>query len=161
MIDTSELTNFVKKTQRVKRNLKPYMARTLDEMGEQFLDMVQAEIRANGNIISQKLMASFAKGGAGNVYRLNAGGLTLEVGSSIKYAKWVNEGHGQRPGRFIPGFWSGKRFIYVPGYGSGMVLKANFVKGSFYFDEAVDQLEELLPDIGRKAFEHFWELYFG
>lgn len=161
MIDTSQLEDFVKKSQRCQREMKPYAARTLDEIGQQFLDMVVSEIRANGNFISGKLAASFSKGGAGNIYRLDAGGLTLEIGSSIKYAKWVNEGHGQRPGRFVPGFWSGKRFVYVPGYGKGMVLKANFVKGSFYFDEAVDQLEELLPTIQRTTIEHFFELYFS
>lgn len=160
MIDVSELEALAVKAERCQRNLKSYIARSLDELGEQFLDMIVSEIKANGNVISSKLANSFRKGGEGNIYRLDAGGLSLEIGSSVKYARWVNDGHGQRPGRFVPGYWSGKRFVYVPGYGSGMVLKANFVKGSHYFDEAVDQLEELFPTFAKKTIEHFFELYF-
>lgn len=54
------------------------------------------------------------------------------------YATWVNDGHRQRPGRFIPGYWqSRRRFVYVPNYPGGMVLKKNFVKGRFFVEKGI------------------------
>lgn len=161
MIDTSNLSAFLERVQLAQSELKPFAARTLDEIGEEFLDMVQGEIQSNGHIVSGALAASFKKGGAGNIYQLDTGGLTLTIGSTVNYAKWVEKGHGQRPGRFIPGYWAGKRFVYDRGAPGGMVLKANFVKGSYFFTKACAQLRELFPTFTEKAFEHFFAMYFG
>ena len=71
----------------------------------------------------------------------------MEIGTRVEYARWVNDGHSQQPGRFIPGVWSGDRFIYTPGADSGMVLKASFVEGSHFFDHAEAAFEAMFPDL--------------
>ena len=58
------------------------------------------------------------------MWLLSDGDLSLEVGTNVKYAKWVNDGHKANPdgvaSRFIPGKWVGDRFIYDPNAKEGM-----------------------------------------
>lgn len=160
MIDVSQLENFARQCEAAAADLKPYAGQVLDEVGEKFLDIVQAAIQGAGNVDKGKLLASFAKGGGGNIYVLNTGGLTLTIGTSVEYAKWVNDGHRQKPGRFVPGVWEGNHFRYVPGAKTGMVLKASFVQGSHFFDKSVQVLERMFPEMTDRAFEQFFRRYF-
>ena len=137
------------------------MGKTLQEVGEEFLTIVQEAIEGAGNVDTGKLLSSFTKGGSGNVWNLDLGGLTLEIGSTLDYAKYVNDGHRQQPGRFVPGYWEGNHFRYSPGSKSGMVLKASFVAGSHFFDRSVQTLERMFPEMADKAFEQFFRRYFG
>lgn len=57
------------------------------------------------------------------------------------YALWVNDGHKQRPGRFIPGYWEGRHFRYDPNANEGMVLKKPWVQGRFFVEKSILQLE--------------------
>lgn len=57
------------------------------------------------------------------------------------YALWVNDGHRQRPGRFIPGYWEGTHFRYDPNADGGMVLKKPWVQGRFFVEKSVLQIE--------------------
>ena len=59
--------------------------------------------------------------------------------SQLEYAKWVNEGHSQEPGRFIPGEWNGNKFDYKPGAKTGMVLKASFVEGLHFMEAGLEK----------------------
>lgn len=161
MIEVQELEAFARKCEAAAADLKPYMGDMLDKIGEEFLKLVQQSIRAKGNVDFGKLLASFQKGGAGNIYQLDAGALTLTVGSSIDYAEYVNKGHRQTPGRFVPGVWEGSHFRYVPGAKTGMVLKASHVKGSGFFDVAERAAENTLETYAERAFNQFWARYFG
>ena len=153
MVDTSELDSFVSRLDSAIPQIKPKLAKILDNAGERFLRLVQDQIEVAGNVDTRTLLSSFSKGAGNGIYRLNEGGLTLEIGTRVKYARWVNDGHRQRPGRFIPGVWSGERFIYTPGASTGMVLKASFVEGSHYFDHAEAAFEAMFPDLVREQTE--------
>ena len=161
MIDVSELENFARNCEAAAADLKPYAGKVLEEAGEEFLNIVQSYIESLGNVDTGKLLASFTKGASGNIWELNLGGLTLTIGTNVEYAKWVNDGHRQKPGRFVPGYWEGNHFRYSPGAKSGMVLKASFVAGSHYFDRSVQVLERMFPEMVDKAFEQFFQLYFS
>ena len=153
MIDASQLEAFARKVEAASTDLKPYMGKTLQEVGEEFLTIVQEAIEGAGNVDTGKLLSSFTKGGSGNVWNLDLGGLTLEIGSTLDYAKYVNDGHRQQPERVVPGYWEGAK--------SGMVLKASFVAGSHFFDRSVQTLERMFPEMADKAFEQFFRRYFG
>ena len=56
-----------------------------------------------------------------------------------EYAPWVNEGHDQQPGRFIPGEWKGDRFIYDPDAKTGMVLKKSHVEGLHFLEHGLEK----------------------
>ena len=147
MVDTSELDSFVSRLESAAPQIKPKLAKILDNAGERFLRLVQEQIEAGGNVATRTRLSSFSKGVGNGIYRLNAGGLSLEIGTRVEYARWVNDGHSQQPGRFIPGVWSGDRFIYTPGADSGMVRKAAFVEGSHFFDHAEAAFEAMFPDL--------------
>lgn len=161
MIDVSQLEKFARQCEAAATNLKPYAGQFLDDVGEEFLDIVQAEIQRSNNIDTGAMLASFTRGGTNNVYQLDTGALTLTVGTNVYYAKWVNEGHRQQPGRFVPGVWSGSHFRYVPGASTGMVLKASFVRGSNFFDKAQEVLKRMFPEMTERAFEQYFRRYFG
>ena len=57
------------------------------------------------------------------------------------YALWVNDGHRQRPGRFIPGYWEGNHFRYDPTADGGLTLKKSWVMGRFFVETSILQLE--------------------
>ena len=83
MIDVSQLEAFARKVEAASTDLKPYMGKTLQEVGEEFLTIVQGAIEGAGNVDTGKLLSSFTKGGSGNVWNLDLGGLTLEIGSTL------------------------------------------------------------------------------
>ena len=91
MIDVSELEAFARKCEAMQADLKPYAGKTLEEIGEEFLDIVQAQIQGAHNVDKGTLFGSFTKGGAGNIFQLDMGALTLTIGTDVYYAKWVNK----------------------------------------------------------------------
>ncbi len=133
----------------------------MDALGNEFLDIVVQQIIGREVTDSRNLLASFTKGADGNVWTSSDGGLTLEVGTSVEYAKWVNDGHKQRPGRFIPGSWNGDRFIYQPGAKTGMVLKAQWVEGKHYWEAAIRTMEAMMPNYIEAKMNQWLSTYFG
>ena len=69
------------------------------------------------------------------------GNFSVEIGSDCEYAKFVEEGHRQTPGRFVPAI--------------GKKLKADFVKGRHMLGDSITQeednlnknIDELLKDV--------------
>ena len=61
----------------------------------------------------------------------------IEIRSPAKYAGYVNYGHSQQPGRFIPGTWQGDKFRYNPKAKTGMVLKKSHVKGKKFVEASI------------------------
>lgn len=76
------------------------------------------------------------------------------IKTPAKYAVYVNDGHSQEPGRFIPGRWDGDKFRYDPEEkNGGMVLKAPFVEGDHFVERSFEQLTPLVPGYFLKALE--------
>ena len=50
MIDASQLEAFARKVEAASADLKPYMGKTLQEVGEEFLTIVQGAIEGAGNV---------------------------------------------------------------------------------------------------------------
>lgn len=101
-----------------KEELKLFM----NVVGLEFLNAVQSEIRACNSVVTGLLINSFSKGGTDNVWEESGGGLTIDVGSNVEYARYVNDGHSKTPKgvkqRFVPGHWTGEgdgaQFKYEP-----------------------------------------------
>lgn len=137
----------------------------LEGIGNEFLRILQDEIIRRKAIDSRMLLASFEKGGAGNVWKLTDGGLTLEVGTNVSYASYVNDGHWTNPKgvdrRWVPGSWQGDRFVYDPSADTGMLLKQQWVEGKHYWESALRILNEIYPDILEKKLQEWLDSYFG
>ena len=73
------------------------------------------------------------------------------IHSPAHYVGFVNYGHSQRPGRFIPGTWNGDKFNYNPSSKTGMVLKASHVKGQHFIEEAIKQVTPRIDDHFKNA----------
>ena len=69
----------------------------------------------------------------------------IVIQSPARYARWVNYGHGQQPGRFIPGSWKGDEFEYKPGAKTGMVLKKSFVPGKHFVEASISATASKIP----------------
>lgn len=133
----------------------------LEAIGVEFLNEVREQIISRNVKKTSLLLHSFEKGGDSNVWELDLGALRLEVGTSIEYALWANNGHRQQPGRFIPGYWKGDEFIYDRNASGGMVLKANWVEGKHYFDAALRVFAPQFEKSFERKLEKWLADYFG
>lgn len=136
----------------------------LEGLGNEFLRIVEDEIIRRKVLDTRLLLASFHKGDGNSLWELTEGNLTLEVGSTLEYAGYVNDGHWTNPKgvdrRFVPGYWQGDRFIYDPTAEGGMVLKQHFVDGKPYFDSALRILDKMLPEFLDKKLQEWLDNYF-
>ncbi|MGE7869600.1 HK97 gp10 family phage protein [Bacillus paramycoides] len=130
------------KLNRMASGLDRNVALWLEASGFQFLEEVQNQIISLAVVDTRLLLNSFTKGDGENVWRSSDGGLTLDVGTSVSYAKVVNNGH-QQVRRFVPGRWEGHNFEYDPHAPTGMMLTAKFIEGRPYWDNAVAIYERM------------------
>ena len=137
----------------------------LEGIGEEFLRIISEEIVRRQVMDTRNLLNSFTRDADGNVWKLTEGDLTLEVGTSVKYAAYVNDGHWTNPSgvsvRFVPGYWNGDRFTYDPSADEGMALKQQWVQGSHYWESGLRILERLYPQFLEKKLQEWINSYFG
>lgn len=161
-IDMSEFKEFFGTVEKAARGgFKKEFELFLEGLGNEFLRLVQDEIIRRKVLDSRLLLASFEKGADGNIWKMEDSGCVLEVGTNVEYATYVEYGHNQQPGRFIPGRWEGDRFIYEPGAKEGMVLKAKWVDGKHYYDGALHIMEKLYPEMLERKLQEWINNYFG
>ena len=98
--DTVELENFVKRLGKAAQgDFKRALNKFLEGLGMEFLRILQDEIVRRNVLDYRLLLHSFQKGDGENVWTLDENGLTLEVGTNVEYAKFVNDGHWTNPER--------------------------------------------------------------
>ena len=134
-------------------------------LGMEFLRVIQDEIIRMQAVDTRLMLASFSKGAEGNTWEVSDGGLTLTVGSTLNYAQYVNDGHWANPQgvkvRFVPGRWSGDRFIYDPSAKGGMVLKQQWVEGYHYWESGLKIIEEMMPKLLENKLQAWLNDYFA
>lgn len=134
-IDQSELKQLNEKIIQLAKTFKGEIGEWFDALGIEFLGIVQDEIIRKGVVDTRLLLNSFSKGDANNLWEVGAGGLTLEIASNLEYSKFVNDGHMQHK-RWLPGIWSGDKFIYDASSNQGMMLTEKFIEGYHYWESA-------------------------
>lgn len=165
-VDLTEFKAFVSRLKNAASgDFKKELTLFMNGLGTEFLRVVEDEIIRRKVMDTRLLLASFHEGGEGNVWAIGDDGLTLEVGTNVTYAKYVNDGHWTNPKgvdkRFVPGRWEGDKFIYDPSAKTGMVLKQKWVEGSHYFDSAVRIFEKMFPNILEVKLQEWLDKYFG
>lgn len=164
--DLSEFESFFKRLKRAAGgDFKKELALFLEGLGAEFLRIVEDEIVRREVMDTRLLLSGFHKGSGDGVWELDEGGLTLEVGTNVSYAAYVNDGHwtnkkGQES-RFVPGRWSGDRFVYEPGAKTGMILKQKWVEGAHYWESAIRILERIYPKLLEAKLQDWIDRYFG
>jgi hypothetical protein len=165
-IETTDIKKFVDQLGTAARgDFRKELAVFIEGVGMEFLKVVQDEIIRKQTVDTRLLLNSFQKSEDGNLFTLNEGNLTVEVGTNVEYASYVNAGHWLNPKgvqtRFVPGHWSGDRFIYEPGAKTGMLLKQKWVEGSHYWDDAIRIMEEMLPGLMEAKIQQWIQNYFS
>lgn len=166
-IDMSEFKEFFGSVERAaKGDFRKEFELFLEGLGNEFLRILQDEIVRRKVMDSRQLLASFEKGADGNVWELTEGGLTLEVGTNLEYASYVNDGHWTNTKgierRWVPGHWEGDRFIYDPAEkNSGMLLKQHWVEGKHYWESALRILDRIYPELLEAKLQEWLDSYFG
>lgn len=165
-IDISELERFVEKLGTAsKGDFKKELSLFLEALGFEFLRILEDEIIEKKTVDTRLLLNSFQKGTENNIYTLNEQNLTLQVGTNVKYASYVNDGHWTcKQGefmRFVPGYWSGDKFVYDSNSKTGMVLKQQWVPGSHYWDSALIIMQLMLPELMEARVKKWLLSYFG
>ena len=91
--------------------------------------------------------------------------MTLTVGSTLDYAQWVNDGHWANPSgvavRFVPGSWSGDRFVYSPGAKGGMILRQQWVEGYHFWEAGLRIIEQMIPKFLETKLQQWLDTYFS
>lgn len=164
-VDVSEAKAFFDKMGRSSEDFHNEMSTWLEGLGEEFLDIIQDEIIRRQVVDTRLLLHSFYKGDANGVWQISDGGLTLEVGTTVNYAAYVNDGHwtcskGQTK-RFVPGYWDGDRFVYDPSSKTGMVLYQKWVEGKHYWESALRILEKMMPELLEAKVKQWLDKWFG
>lgn len=173
--DFSEYRAFFEKMGAASKDFHKQLEQWLDAMGVEFLNEVREQIISRNVKRTTLLLHSFEKGSEGNVWEADLGALRLEVGTSIEYALWANNGHrtfgpsktkhfklpNGEDARFVPGYWSGDEFIYDPSAKGGMVLKFHWVEGKHYFDAALKVFAPVFEKSFERKLEEWLASYFG
>ncbi|MBO1583153.1 HK97 gp10 family phage protein [Bacillus sp. XF8] len=141
-INTRGFREFSAKLNRMSSGLDQQVALWLEASGFQFLEEVQNQIIALNVVDTRRLLNSFTKSDSDNIWRSSEGGLVLEVGTNVEYARLQNDGW-QQVRRFVPGRWEGHNFEYDPHAPTGMMLTAKFIEGRPYWDNAVAIYERM------------------
>ncbi len=165
-IEATDIKKFVNKLNNAGRgDFQKELALFIEDIGEEFLRIVQDEIIRKQTVDTRLLLNSFQRSADGNMFVLKEGDLIIEVGTNVEYASYVNDGHWLNPKgvqtRFVPGHWTGDRFIYEPGANTGMLLKQKWIEGSHYWDYAIDAMEKMLPGLMEEKVQQWLQEYFS
>ena len=165
-VDFSQYKAFIERLKQAgSGDFKNELALFLEGAGYELLRIVQDEIIRLKVMDTRLLLQSFYKGREENVWTLDEGNLTLEIGTNVKYATYVNDGHWLNPkgvdSRFVPGRWEGHRFIYDPDAKTGMVLKQKWVEGAHYWENALRSFEKIFPELLDTMVQRWIDKYFS
>ena len=164
--EAEELKDFFAKCQKAGNgDFKKQLALYLDSIGAEFLRILEDEIIRLKVIDTRLLLNSFQILEGKDALSITEGGLTLEIGTNVEYAAFVNDGHytckkGEKM-RFVPGVWNGDKFEYQPGAKTGMMLKQKWVKGRHYWENALRIIDRMMPELLEKKLQKWLDNYFG
>ncbi len=163
--DMQELKQFFQQMeQAAKGDFKKGFSLWIEAVGFDFLKVVQDEIENRKVMDSRLLLNSFTKNAEGNIWELSSDGLTLEIGTNVNYANYVEKGHWTNPQgveqRFVPGYWNDDRFIYDKNAKTGMVLKQKWINGKHYFESALRIYETIFEKSAEKKLQEWLQKYF-
>ncbi|EJA0855076.1 HK97 gp10 family phage protein [Listeria monocytogenes] len=148
-LEIEGLEELIEELETFKKGLPEKFKEWLEASGMAFLDIVQDEIISSETVDTRRLLNSFSKTSAGNVFVMSGSGMSLEVGTNVDYAWYVNDGHftinpnSGKDRRWVPGYWKGDKFTYDPGAKTGMMLTMKWVDGTNYWDTAISIFDTL------------------
>ena len=134
-----------------KREVQASMDRVARAAGMQILRGAQDRVPARDGL----LRASLVIGHKENIFDLVLKGLRAEItiGTSLSYARYVEEGFTQRKGQFVPGYWENEKFNYVPDHPGGMILKGKRIPGVHYLARSEAEVESVMDELVKEELD--------
>ncbi|MEK3744717.1 HK97 gp10 family phage protein [Brevibacillus sp. FSL K6-0770] len=134
-----------------KREVEAAMDRVARKAGFQVLRGAQDRVPVRDGVLRASLMI----GNPDNIFDMYLRGTKVEitVGTHLEYARYVEEGFTQRAGQFVPGYWDDEKFVYVPGYSSGMVLKGKRIPGVRYMARSEAEVESIMDALVKEELD--------
>ena len=125
--DYTQFEEYVKKFENIEKEFEDWLKTFLLEQAERCMGRTRARQKALGLVDTGYMSEAWAVG------KLSVVGNTLqvEVGNPAEYASYVEWGHSQEVGRFVPAI--GKRLVN------------NWVEGGFMFTISLDEVERAMP----------------
>lgn len=139
-----DFRQFAEKMRRLNKDVPAAMQRIVYQLGEELLNHVIDEIGSQDLIDTGTLWNSFSQGDPNNVWEFDADRnvISLEVGSNLTYAEYLNEGYTINKRYFVPGYWNGVgKFIYDPSAKGGFKMRPRSFIGRKYFDIALKEYQ--------------------
>ncbi|WP_235615952.1 HK97 gp10 family phage protein [Brevibacillus reuszeri] len=139
-----DFREFQKRMEKLNRNTPEIMERIMYQLGEELLNHVIDELGSQDLIDTGTLWNSFSQGDQNNVWEFDGdrNTLSLEVGSNLTYAEYLNDGYTIDKSYFVPGYWNGVgKFIYDPSAKGGFMVKPRSFIGRKYFDIALQDFQ--------------------
>lgn len=170
--DKDELSCFFDKFMKAgNSDFKRQLSLFLEGLGMEFLRVIEDEIIRREVLDTRLLLDSFHKGNDDGIWELSEDGLTLQVGSNVEYAGYVNDGHrtcknGEEM-RFVPGDVvtdsSGKiiEFHYNKNAKTGMMLKQKWVEGKHFWEIGIRIIDRMMPELLEAKLQQWLDSYFG
>lgn len=145
--DFRQLKDLQKKMERFeKHDADAFMKKAINNLAQRLLRRV---IKLTPTV-SSKLKKSWK---VSEIVEVGGNCYEIEIFNAVKYAMYVEYGHRQQPGRFIPGYWNGNQFIYDEDSNTGMVLKASWVNGVHMLEKASQSVDTQKEKIIEKMLE--------
>lgn len=140
-------------------HIERFKSRVLRSAGLQLLNHVDNYTpRRTG-----RLQNSMSFGDRENVFKLVVGRTSyVAVGTTVEYARHVEEGIEISKPHFVPGFWDGDKFRYVPGEIAkslgigGMVVRAQVIEGAHMFKKGLDAMHADMATIVEFEFRRLY-----
>lgn len=135
-----DFREFQKRIEKLNQTMPHALERIVYQLGEELLNYVIEELNHQDLIDTGTLWNSFSQGDPNNVWEFDGDRdtLTLEVGSNLTYAEYLNDGYTIEKPYFVPGYWNGVgKFIYDRGAKGGFMVRPRSFIGRKYFDIAL------------------------
>ena len=121
-VDVSELEAFQARLNALNSGqVKVFLSDAVKELGNQMLNLVKAKTPVRSGTLR------------GGWSIQGGGGLSITIINSVYYASYVEYGHRQTPGRFVPVL--------------GKKLVASWVNGQYFLQAAEAELRNMIPGI--------------
>lgn len=147
--NVSEFERFVKNFQQFSTGLDKFVRNFLLEQANIVLANTKAKTPVKtGDLRNRWELTDVTK--KGNNYE-------IQIFNTLYYASYIEDGHKQRVGRFVPGVIDANGFHYVKGAKTGIVLKRPFINGFHMCRIALNDLDLSMRTKFENAFKSYRE----
>lgn len=146
-----EFEKFVLKYERFSKELDSFMRKFLLEKALEVLAETKLKTPVDtGDLRNRWELTNVVK--KGDIYE-------IQIFNTLYYASYIEDGHKQQVGRFVPGEFINGRFQYKKGAHSGIILKKPFVNGFHMCRISLENLDAYFKEEFEYALNLFLKRY--